>query len=77
MNLGKYSISLPALSPGRYNLLLDGWVFLPILDGVFGFLYHDAYEITLAVSLGDLRYKRFGVTPEPEVRTKLLDGQFS
>jgi len=25
-------------------------------------------------SLGDLRYKRFGVTPEPEVRTKLLDG---
>ncbi|CCL99561.1 uncharacterized protein FIBRA_01579 [Fibroporia radiculosa] len=25
-------------------------------------------------SLGDLRYKRFGVTPEPEVRTGLLDG---
>ncbi|KAF8973697.1 phosphatase 2C-like domain-containing protein [Flammula alnicola] len=25
--------------------------------------------------LGDLRYKRFGVTPEPEVRTKLLDGK--
>ncbi|OSX67370.1 hypothetical protein POSPLADRAFT_1176162 [Postia placenta MAD-698-R-SB12] len=25
-------------------------------------------------SLGDLQYKRFGVTPEPEVRTKLLDG---
>lgn len=25
-------------------------------------------------SLGDLRYKRFGVTPEPEVRTKLLKG---
>ncbi|KAF7339564.1 Protein phosphatase 2C 4 [Mycena sanguinolenta] len=24
--------------------------------------------------LGDLRYKRFGVTPEPEVRTKLLEG---
>lgn len=24
--------------------------------------------------LGDLRYKRFGVTPEPEVRTKLLKG---
>ncbi|KAF9474097.1 protein serine/threonine phosphatase 2C [Pholiota conissans] len=25
--------------------------------------------------LGDLRYKRFGITPEPEVRTKLLDGK--
>lgn len=25
-------------------------------------------------SLGDLRYKKFGVTPEPEVRTKLLNG---
>ncbi|KAF9015492.1 phosphatase 2C-like domain-containing protein [Cyathus striatus] len=25
--------------------------------------------------LGDLRYKRFGVTPEPEVRTKLLNGK--
>ncbi|KAF8640786.1 hypothetical protein AX17_000435 [Amanita inopinata Kibby_2008] len=24
--------------------------------------------------LGDLRYKRFGVTPEPEIRTKLLAG---
>ncbi|KAJ3515286.1 hypothetical protein NLJ89_g1864 [Agrocybe chaxingu] len=24
--------------------------------------------------LGDLRFKRFGVTPEPEVRTKLLNG---
>ncbi|EAU92668.2 hypothetical protein CC1G_01713 [Coprinopsis cinerea okayama7 len=24
--------------------------------------------------LGDLRYKRFGVTPEPEIRTKLVDG---
>ena len=26
-------------------------------------------------SLGDLKYKRFGVTPEPEVRTKLLHGR--
>ncbi|KAK1233023.1 Protein phosphatase 2C 6 [Marasmius sp. AFHP31] len=25
--------------------------------------------------LGDLQYKKFGVTPEPEVRTKLLQGQ--
>ncbi|EPT03996.1 hypothetical protein FOMPIDRAFT_1022124 [Fomitopsis schrenkii] len=25
-------------------------------------------------SLGDLKFKRFGVTPEPEVRTKLLNG---
>ncbi|KDR85317.1 hypothetical protein GALMADRAFT_234115 [Galerina marginata CBS 339.88] len=25
--------------------------------------------------LGDLRYKRFGVTPEPEVRKKLLEGK--
>ncbi|KAF5313286.1 hypothetical protein D9619_002991 [Psilocybe cf. subviscida] len=24
--------------------------------------------------LGDLRYKKFGITPEPEVRTKLLEG---
>jgi len=24
--------------------------------------------------LGDLQYKKFGVTPEPEVRTKLLEG---
>ncbi|KAJ7932515.1 phosphatase 2C-like domain-containing protein [Mycena leptocephala] len=24
--------------------------------------------------LGDMRYKKFGVTPEPEVRTKLLEG---
>ncbi|TFY63446.1 hypothetical protein EVJ58_g3261 [Rhodofomes roseus] len=28
----------------------------------------------LIYSLGDLKYKRFGVTPEPEVRTKLLNG---
>ena len=28
-----------------------------------------------ACSLGDLRYKKFGVTPEPEVRTKLLNGE--
>ncbi len=26
-------------------------------------------------SLGDLKYKPFGVTPEPEVRSKLLKGQ--
>ena len=25
-------------------------------------------------SLGDLRYKKFGVTAEPEVRTKILEG---
>ncbi|PPQ67057.1 hypothetical protein CVT25_005658 [Psilocybe cyanescens] len=25
--------------------------------------------------LGDLRYKKFGITPEPEVRSKLLDGK--
>jgi protein phosphatase PTC6 len=25
-------------------------------------------------SLGDLQYKRFGITPEPDVRTKLLQG---
>jgi len=25
--------------------------------------------------LGDLQYKKFGVTPEPEVRTKLLENQ--
>jgi hypothetical protein len=26
-------------------------------------------------SLGDLRFKKFGVTPEPEVKTKLLEGE--
>ncbi|KAG6336119.1 hypothetical protein ID866_2957, partial [Astraeus odoratus] len=26
-------------------------------------------------AIGDLRYKPYGVTPEPEVRTKLLEGQ--
>ncbi|KAG6832307.1 hypothetical protein H0H92_003540 [Tricholoma furcatifolium] len=26
-------------------------------------------------SLGDLRYKKFGVTPEPQVQTKLLNGR--
>jgi hypothetical protein len=26
--------------------------------------------------LGDLQYKKFGVTPEPEVRTKLLKGEY-
>lgn len=28
----------------------------------------------MCVSLGDLRFKKFGVTAEPEVRTKLLEG---
>ena len=32
--------------------------------------------LSLLHSLGDLRYKRFGVTPEPEVRTKLLNGSY-
>jgi len=32
--------------------------------------------LNLLHSLGDLRYKRFGVTPEPEVRTKLLNGSW-
>lgn len=27
-------------------------------------------------SLGDLHYKKFGVTPEPEVRTKILESQY-
>jgi protein phosphatase PTC6 len=26
--------------------------------------------------LGDLRYKRFGITPEPEIRSKLLEGKY-
>lgn len=29
-----------------------------------------------ALSLGDLRFKKFGVTPEPQVKTKLLEGRF-
>lgn len=28
----------------------------------------------IILSLGDLTYKKFGVTPEPEVRSKLLNG---
>jgi len=27
------------------------------------------------IHAGDLRYKKFGVTPEPEVRTKILNGE--
>lgn len=27
-------------------------------------------------SLGDLKFKPFGVTPEPEVRSKLLRGKY-
>lgn len=40
------------------------WVSLAKLD----------YSIKMANSLGDLNFKKFGVTPEPEIRTKLLDG---
>jgi len=28
----------------------------------------------LSISLGDLRFKKFGVTPEPQVKTHLLEG---
>lgn len=39
------------------------------------FVYVPVKLTTGAVySLGDLRFKKFGVTPEPEVRTKLLEG---
>ena len=31
--------------------------------------------LTSKSSLGDLQYKRFGITSEPDVRTKLLQGQ--
>ena len=30
---------------------------------------------TECYSLGDLHWKRFGVTPEPDVRAKLLNGK--
>ena len=39
-----------------------------------GFHQYSSDFISLH-SLGDLKYKPFGVTPEPEVRTKLLNGQ--
>jgi hypothetical protein len=32
-----------------------------------------AYD--LCDRLGDLQYKKYGVTPEPEVRTKLIEGK--
>jgi hypothetical protein len=31
-------------------------------------------QVRFSCRLGDLQYKKFGVTPEPEVRTKLLEG---
>ena len=53
----------------------DGWGRLPIHGGMSTYSsvpYFSAYHIFL--SLGDLRYKRFGITSEPEVRSKLLEG---
>ena len=32
--------------------------------------------LTAVTSLGDLKFKPFGVTPEPEVRVKLLEGTY-
>ncbi|KAJ8520096.1 hypothetical protein ONZ45_g3020 [Pleurotus djamor] len=39
--------------------------------------FYAAQRVALTVphcGLGDLKYKKFGVTPEPEIRTKLLEG---
>lgn len=38
--------------------------------------FPSAKTESLHLSLGDLRFKKFGVTPEPEVRTKLLEGKY-
>lgn len=35
----------------------------------------DDLPLSVLRSLGDLNYKRFGVTPEPQVRTMLLKGR--
>jgi len=39
------------------------------------FLRSPLHVRSLALSLGDLKWKRWGVTAEPEVKTKLIDGQ--
>lgn len=39
-------------------------------------VYESYLLIKLPFSLGDLHYKKFGVTPEPEVRTKVLESQY-
>jgi protein phosphatase PTC6 len=48
--------------PCQYPLVSDG-------------NYMNDGSIKRNLSLGDLRFKKFGVTPEPEVRTKLLEGE--
>ena len=53
-----------ALTNTRWSVPMN-----PILCG-------NLTDMCVRSSLGDLRYKKFGVTPEPEVRTKLLNGAF-
>ena len=63
------------LHPDADDNAADGWARWQILDGLcfphlniaMGVDYHPC-------SLGDLKFKPFGVTPEPEVRHMLLEG---
>ncbi len=54
--------------------ILHSW--MGVLENTRGyfFLPRRNHIPLIVVSLGDLRFKKFGVTAEPEVRTKLLDG---
>ena len=37
-------------------------------------LLWGAYALSWIFSLGDSQYKRFGVTPEPDVKTRIIEG---
>ena len=50
----------------------DGWEAWLIQDGSFD--NFSEFRSLSGDSLGDLRYKPFGVTPEPEVRTQVVPG---
>lgn len=65
--------------PSSFSLhpdqLLVGWARWQTPAGNLHFVYLTPQSANPGLnSLGDLKYKRFGVTPEPEVRTKLLEG---
>lgn len=56
---------------------VDGWVHLPIQGREYAIATPALMLKFQLCRLGDLQYKRFGVTPEPEVRTKLLEGEYT
>lgn len=53
-----------------------GWARSKIQEGRHVYVYF-ASLIMRETSLGDLQYKRFGITSEPDIRTKLLQGWVS